>query len=101
MVQPIIAVSIASGVVLFVAAPLLIALVRRHPERGTIARLTPFAALSFVLWTALLMWALFGKRDDGVIAHYVARLRERRLLPLIVGTLVVVGAIGSALTFLR
>ncbi len=101
MVQPIIAVSIASGVVLFVAAPLLIALVRWHPERGTIDRLTPFAALSFVLWTALLTWALFGKRDDSVIAHYVVRLRERRLLSLIVGGLVVVGAIGSALTFLR
>jgi hypothetical protein len=101
MVDPVIAVSITSGVVLFIATPVLIALVRRHPERATIARLTPFAAISFILWTALLTWALFGKRDDGVIATYIARLRERRLLPVIISVLVVVGIIGSAMTFLR
>lgn len=101
MVQPVIAVSIASGFALFLATPTIIAFARQHPERRTIARLSVFGLFSFVLWTALLVWAASDKRDDGVIAKYVARLRQRRLLPRIVGGPVIVGAIGSAITLLR
>ncbi|WP_375396064.1 superinfection immunity protein [uncultured Sphingomonas sp.] len=85
----------------FFATPALIAFARRHPERRTILRLSVFALFSFVLWAALLTWAVSDKRDDGVIARYVARLRQTKLLPLIVGGLVVVGAVGSAVTLLR
>ncbi len=101
MVQPIIAVSIASGFVLFAATPLAIAAARRHPEWRTIARLTPFALVSFILWGALLTWAVSDKRDDSVIAKYVARLRGQNRLPYIVGALVIVGVVTSAVTFLR
>ena len=95
------AAGLSSGLLLFVTGPLIVATIRHHPERGTIARLTPFGLVSFILWAALLTWALSDKRDDGIIGRYVARLRERKLLPVVVGLLVVIGAIGSAATFLR
>lgn len=80
---------------LFIAAPAIVALARQHPERATIAKLTPLSAFSFILWGALLAWAASDKRDDTVIAKYVAKLRERNLLPWIVGGLVVAGAAGG------
>jgi len=89
------------GIIVFVSIPLLIAVVRQHPEQRTIMRLTPFALVSFVLWAALFAWAASDKRDDGVIAQYVARLRHRNLMPAIIVILIGIGVIGSAVTLLR
>lgn len=89
------------GFVLFLLIPVLIAYARRHPERRTIARLSPFGVLSMILWVALIVWAASDKRNDAVIAKYVARLRERNLLPLVVGGLVAVGLLGVTATLLR
>jgi hypothetical protein len=89
------------AVIAFVSIPALIAVVRQHPERRTIMRLTPFALLSFVLWAALFAGAASDKRDDGIIAQYVARLRHRNLMPAVIGGLIVIGVIGSAVTLLR
>lgn len=100
MSQTAVIVVVVALALLFFAAPALIAFVRKHPERATILRLSGFALFSFILWGALLTWALSDKRDDGVIAQYVARLRSRNLLPYIVGGLVLVGAVGSAVAFL-
>jgi hypothetical protein len=88
---------VVAALVVFVTLPALIALIRRHPEARTIARLTPFAAVSIVLWVALLTWAVSDKRDDSIVARYVARLRERRLLPWVVGVLAAAGLVGSFL----
>ncbi len=90
-----------AAVVVFVTLPALIATLRTHPERRTIWQLTPFAAASFILWVALLTWAVSDKRNDGVVARHVARLRERRLLPFVVGALVVVGLLGSVVALRR
>jgi 4-amino-4-deoxy-L-arabinose transferase-like glycosyltransferase len=85
----------------FVLTPVAIAFVRRHPERRTILKLAPLALFSFILWGALIAWAASDKRDDSVIARYVAKIRQRNLMPAIVGGLVVIGAVGSAVTLLR
>lgn len=86
---------------IYVAVPPLIALVRRHPERRLIYKLSPLALLSFILWGALLLWAASDRRDDAVISKYVAKLRGSNRLPLVVGLLVAVGVVGGAVTLLR
>ncbi len=85
-----------AAVLLFVAVPAIVAMVRRHPETPTIVKLTPLALFSFALWIALLVWAASDKRDDAVISKYIARFRQRNLLPWIVGSLVVIGLAGGA-----
>ncbi|WP_156457634.1 hypothetical protein [Altererythrobacter sp. Root672] len=83
----------------FLAAPPLIALVRKHPERKLIYKLTPLTIFSFILWVALIVWAASDKRDDAVISRYVARLRGSGRLSWVVGAIVLVGVAGSVVTF--
>lgn len=86
--------ALTSGFLLFIFAPMLIAYATRHPERKRIAALNPLALLSFLLWGALIVWAVGGKRDDSVIAQFVEK--QRRHLPLVVTVLVVAGVAGGA-----
>jgi amino acid transporter len=94
-------VALLLGLAAYLAAPALIALVRRHPERGLIYRLSPLSLLSVILWFALIAWALTGQRDDAVIARLVARLRRTNRLPLAIGLLIILGVAGSLLPMLR
>jgi hypothetical protein len=89
------------GLAAYLAAPALIALARRHPERRLICRLSPLSLLSVILWFALIAWASTGQRDDAVIARFVARLRRANRLPLVIGLLVILGVAGSLLPMLR
>jgi len=86
---------------LFVAVPMLIAWIKRHPERVLIYKLAPLSLLSFLLWFALIAWAFSGQRDDTVISKYVAKLRENNRLPLLIAALVLAGLVGSLLMWLR
>lgn len=85
----------------FIAAPALIAWLRKHPDRKLIYKLSPLAILSFLLWFALIAWAASGQRDDAVIAKYVAKLRANNRLPLLIALLVVAGLAGSLVMWLR
>ena len=93
--------AIAAAVVLFAAAPALIAFARHHPERVLIAKLSPGGLVSFILWGALMAWAVSDTRDDAVISKHVARLRERKLLPLIVAGLIALGLVVGAVTMMK
>lgn len=93
--------ALMAGVSAFIAAPAVIALVRKHPERRLIYKLSPLALLSFVLWFFLLAWACTGTRNDAVISRYVMKLRDNRHLPLAIASLVVLGLIGSLAALLR
>lgn len=84
--------------VAYVAAPPLIAWVRKHPERKLIYKLTPLTLLSFLLWVALIGWAASDRRDDAVISRYVAKLRESGRLPWAIAVVVLVGLAGSLVT---
>lgn len=86
--------ALTTGFLLFIFAPTVIAYAMRHPERKRIAALNPLALLSFLLWGALIAWAVGGKRDDSVIAQFVEK--QRRHLPLVVTALVVFGVAGGA-----
>ena len=82
------------GFFAFMFAPTLIAYATRHPERRRLAALNPLALLSFLLWGALLIWAIGGKRDDSVIAKLVAK--QRRYIPWVVAALVIGGVAMGA-----
>lgn len=85
---------------LFVAAPALIAMIRQHPEKRLIAKLSPLTLFSFILWFALIAWAWTGKEDDAVISRYVAKLRANNMLPWLIVGLIALGLIGTAATLL-
>jgi len=89
------------ALVVFVALPSMIALARQHPEKRLIYRLTPLATFSFVLWFVLIVWASSDKRNDAVISRYVAKLRQGNQLPLVIATLVAIGAVGTLAFYLR
>lgn len=91
----------ATLTLIFVGAPALIAIIRRHPERRTIFALSPLALFSFLLWGALLIWAAGGKKNDGVIGRYADRIRHDRRFPLLVGALVAIGVAGAAYALTR
>lgn len=93
--------ALLAGIAAFVAAPAAIALIRRHPDRGLICKLSPLALLSFVLWFFLMAWACTGTRNDAVISRYVTKLRDNRHLPLVIAGLVVLGLVGSLVAVLR
>jgi hypothetical protein len=57
--------------------------------------------LSFLLWLALLAWALTGQRDDALISRYVAKLRGSNRLPMAIALLVFAGLAGSLVPLLR
>lgn len=85
----------------FVAAPSIVALLRSHPERTIIYKLSPLSLLSFLLWWALLVWAASDQRDDAIISKYVAKLRSSGWFAWVVGLLVLIGATGGFLAMLR
>ena len=87
--------------IVFFGGPALIAIARRHPERRTIVRLTPLALVSFLLWFALLIWAVGGKKNDGVIGRYAERIRGHRRFPLVVAALVALGLASAAYAMLH
>ena len=84
------------GVVAFVFVPTAIAFVWRHPERRRIARINGLALFSFLLWFALIVWAVGGKRDDSLIARLVGDDRHRGRLTAIVAVLVTGGIATTA-----
>ena len=88
------------GLAAFAAAPALVALVRQHPDRRLIYKLSPLTLLSFILWFGLIAWAATGRRDDAVISRYVAKLRANNLLPLAITALLLVGVAGSVIAML-
>ncbi|QQV76341.1 superinfection immunity protein [Sphingomonas aliaeris] len=85
-------------VLAIVGLPAAVAMIRNHPERRLIYKLTPLTALSFILWGVLLAWAITGIRDDAVMSRLFARARRSRYLPTMIGGLVLVGMVGTALT---
>lgn len=98
MPKEVLAILVSLGVIAaFVAVPAVIAAVRRHPERRLIYKLAPLTLFSFLLWFALIAWAGSKQHDDAVIQKYVNKLREGKLLPLVIAALVVIGAVGSYL----
>ena len=84
------------GVLVFNFIPAIIAFARRHPERRLIAGLNPLSLLSFLLWFALLAWAVGGKRDDGVIGRFVGSEGNRKPLVALVAILVGIGVSATA-----
>ncbi len=87
-------------VLAFTLLPAMIAQARRHPDRATIWKLSPGGLFSFMLWFALMAWAVGGKRDDSVIGRYAHRLQSSGWLLPIALVLVVLGA-GSAWLLVR
>lgn len=92
--------ALLAGLGAYLAAPALPALIRRHPERHLIYRLSPLTLMSFILWIALIAWAVTGHRDDALMSRHVAKLRGSNRLPLAIILLVLVGMAGSAVTLL-
>jgi hypothetical protein len=92
--------AIAIGILIGVALnflPSAIAYGRRHPDRALLAKLNILSLLSFLLWLALLVWALGGTRNDAVINRFVHSKAQR---PLLIGLLVVLVGGGAALSAL-
>ena len=85
----------------FIAAPALIAWIKKHPDRRLIYKLSPLAIFSFLLWFALIAWAVSDQRDDAVIQKYVTKLRANNRLPLLIALLVIAGLAGSLFMALR
>ena len=85
-------------VLVIVGLPAAVATIRKHPEQRLIYKLTPLAMLSFILWGVLLAWAITGVRDDAVMSRLFARARRSRHLPAMIGALVLIGMVGTALT---
>lgn len=74
--------------------PSAIAYARRHPDRALLARINILSILSFLLWLALMAWALGGTRNDAVINRFVHNKAQR---PLLIGILVVLVGGGVAM----
>lgn len=89
---------IATGAVLILNfVPSIIALVRRHPEGRTIAALNIASLVSFLLWGALLAWAVGGGRS-GTIDRFLADPRNRQRGMLVLGGLFLTGLTLSILS---
>jgi hypothetical protein len=81
--------------------PSMIAFARRHPERRLIGKLNILSLFSFLLWFALLVWAVGGQRDDSVINRFVGNAENRgRLIAIVVG-LVGIGVATTAYALTR
>ncbi len=76
--------------------PTIIAMARNHPERRLLAQLNVLGLVSTLLWAALLVWAIGGKRDDSVIGRFVADAGNRRPLIILVGVLFAGGLATTA-----
>ncbi|GGI69136.1 hypothetical protein GCM10007973_02770 [Polymorphobacter multimanifer] len=81
------------GVLIFNFIPSVIAFARRHPDRRMLARLNILSLLSLLLWAALLVWAVGGKKNDSVISRFVHAERNK---PLLIGLVVLLVAGGAA-----
>jgi hypothetical protein len=88
-------------VAVYLAAPALVAWLRKHPDRKLIYKLSPLTFFSFLLWFALIAWAASDQRDDAVISKYMSRLRDNNRLPILVALLVAAGLAGSLIMWLR
>ncbi len=73
------------------AAPSIIASVRRSPDRKAIVALNVAGLLAFSCWAPALAWAIFGSRDRSLIVW----LRERRLVPYAIAVPLVLAAAGA------
>lgn len=81
---------------ILIGLPIAVAWARKSPDLKTISKLAPLSLLSFALWFALIVWGWSGKRDDnGVISRSIETIKERNLLPWIVGGLVLVGVASA------
>lgn len=81
--------------------PSMIAFARSHPEKRLIGKLNILSLLSFLLWFALLAWAVGGKRDDSVINRFVGNAENRgRLIAIVVG-LVSIGIATTAYALMQ
>ena len=78
--------------------PTAIAFARRHPERALLARINILSILSFLLWLALMAWAVGGWRNDSVINRFVNNRAQR---PLLIGLLVLLVGGGRAVRVAR
>ncbi len=87
------------GLPLIVALPSIIAYARRHPDRAALARVNPLALFSFILWGALMVWAVGGKRNDSVISKFINNDGNRRLLIAAVVVMVGGGIAATAYAF--
>lgn len=97
-------IAISVGVIvglIFNFLPCMIAFARSHPERRLIGKLNILSLFSFLLWFALLVWAVGGKRDDSVINRFVANTENRgRLITIVIG-LVSIGIATTAYALTR
>ena len=59
--------------------PTCIAYVSQHPERHLLASLNIVSLFSFVLWLALMGWAMGGRKADSRISRFLADPMRRRL----------------------
>lgn len=89
------------GLVIYIVMPPLVALARQHPDRSLIYKLSPLCLLSFILWLAIIIWALTGHRNDAIISRYISKLRGNNRFPLAVTLLVLFGLAGSLLPLMR
>ena len=81
--------------------PTIIAWSRRHPDRKLIGQLNILSMVSFLLWFALLVWAVGGTRDDAVISRFVGRQGQRGRLVALVTVLVGAGIMTTAYAMSR
>ncbi|MBC7506631.1 MAG: superinfection immunity protein [Sandarakinorhabdus sp.] len=84
------------AVLAFNFLPTFIAFARNHPDRRLLASLNLLSLLSFLLWFALLAWALGGQRNDGIIGRFVGNPGNRKRLFALVAILVGIGVSTTA-----
>nr|WP_310524394.1 superinfection immunity protein [Polymorphobacter sp.] len=65
--------------------PTCIAYLTHHPDRQLLGSLNIVSLFSFVLWLALMAWALGGRRSDSRISRFLADKTRRAVFVL--GTL--------------
>lgn len=59
--------------------PTCIAYLSNHPEKGLLASLNIVSLFSFVLWIALMAWAMGGRSADSRMTRFLADRQKRRL----------------------
>ena len=93
--------AILLAALVFNLVPTIIAFARTHPERRLIAGLNPLSLFSFLLWFALLAWAIGGQRNDSVIGRFVGDKDNRGRLFALVAVLVGIGVSTTAYALLH
>jgi len=93
-------VSVAASIFVFLCVfnflPSAIAYVDRHPDRHLLASLNVMALFSFILWIALMGWAIAGSSEHPIIRRFVGSPRQRRRLVASAVALVMAGSAGTA-----